>query len=172
MESSNWDQIQYEECGVALSCAYSLKRHMQLHSDSKYECDFPVRGKTFKCKKSLQRHNRSHTDGPKVCSQCGKEFTTTYWLNKHENEIHRSKASKYAWTVCATPCQSGYALQQHVSWHSDEKNTPVKYVRSHTKPHQFFEYTNAALRTMEKESCLCNMHQNIEDKEAVETAHE
>ncbi|KAH3865269.1 hypothetical protein DPMN_028308 [Dreissena polymorpha] len=152
MESSNGDQIECEVCGVALSCAYSLKRHMQLHSDSTYECDFPMCGKTFKCNKSLQRHTRYHTDGPKVCSQCGKEFTTTYWLYKHENEIHRGKASKHSCTVCAKPCQSGYALQQHLSSHSDEKNTHVKYVRSHAKPHQFFEYTNAALRTMEKES--------------------
>ena len=53
MESTNGDQIQCEVCGVALSCAYSLKRHMQLHSDSTYECDFPECGKTFKCKKNL-----------------------------------------------------------------------------------------------------------------------
>ncbi|KAH3791106.1 hypothetical protein DPMN_169317 [Dreissena polymorpha] len=115
MESSKGDQIQCEVCGVALSCAYSLKRHMQLHSDSTYECDFPECGKT-----SLQRQTRSHTDGPKVCSQCGKEFTTTYWLNKHENEIHLGNASKYSCTVCAKPCQLGYALQQHLSSHSDE----------------------------------------------------
>ncbi|KAH3855482.1 hypothetical protein DPMN_098049 [Dreissena polymorpha] len=99
MESSNGDQIQYEECGVALSCAYSLKRHMQLHSDSTYECDYPECGKTFKCNKSLQRHTRSHTDGPKVCSQCGKEFTTTYWLNKHKMRFtearHRSIHVRY-----------------------------------------------------------------------------
>jgi len=75
---------------------------MQLHSDSTYECDFPV--------------------------------------------------FMYSCTVCAKPCQSGYALQQHLSSHSDEKNTPVKYVRSHTKPHQFFECTNAAFLTTEKES--------------------
>ncbi|KAH3893013.1 hypothetical protein DPMN_017151 [Dreissena polymorpha] len=151
MESSKKDQIQSKVCGVALSCAYSLKRHMQLHSDSTYECDYPECGKRFKCKKSLQRHTRSHTDGPKFCSHCGKKFTATYWHNKHKHEIHRGKASKYSCTVFAKPYQSGYALQ-HLSSHSDEKNTPVKYVRSHTKPHQFFEYTNAALRTMEKES--------------------
>ncbi|KAH3893068.1 hypothetical protein DPMN_017208 [Dreissena polymorpha] len=44
MESSNGDQIQCEVCGVALSLAYFIKRHMQLHSDSTYECDFPECG--------------------------------------------------------------------------------------------------------------------------------
>ncbi|KAH3852113.1 hypothetical protein DPMN_094610 [Dreissena polymorpha] len=107
MESSNGDQIQCEVCGVALSCAYSLKRHMRLHSDSTYECDFPECGKTFKCKTIS------------AASHPWEEFTTTYWLNKHKNEIHRGKASKYSCTVCAKPCQSGYALQQHSS--SDEK---------------------------------------------------
>ncbi|KAH3690749.1 hypothetical protein DPMN_191949 [Dreissena polymorpha] len=53
MESFNGDQIQWEVCGVSLSCAYSLKRRMQIHRDSTYECDFPECGKTFKCKKNL-----------------------------------------------------------------------------------------------------------------------
>ncbi|KAH3706751.1 hypothetical protein DPMN_066140 [Dreissena polymorpha] len=47
MSSSNGDHLQCEECGVALSCAYSLKRHVQLHSGSTYVCDFPGCGKTL-----------------------------------------------------------------------------------------------------------------------------
>ncbi|KAH3819230.1 hypothetical protein DPMN_120964 [Dreissena polymorpha] len=124
---------------------------MQLHSGSTYVCDFPGCRKTFNCKNSLQRHTRSHTDSSKVCCQCGKVFTTTNWQNTHENELHLGKASKYSFKLCAKPCQPRYALQLHLSTHSDEKYTPVKHVRSRTKPHQFFECTNA-FRTTEKES--------------------
>ncbi|KAH3827186.1 hypothetical protein DPMN_129116 [Dreissena polymorpha] len=78
MASSNGDHLQCEECGVALSRAFSLNRHMQLHTGTTYVCDCPGCGKTFNLSHSLQRHTRSNTDSPKVCWKRGKVFTTTF----------------------------------------------------------------------------------------------
>ena len=113
MSSSNGEFLECEVCGVASSSAYSLKRHMQLHSGSTYVCDFPGCGKTFKT-------HPFPTESPKLCSQCGKACTTTFWLNKHENELHLGKESTYSCKLCAEPCQSRYAFQQYISTHSNE----------------------------------------------------
>ena len=113
MSSSNGDYLECEVCGVASSSAYSLKRHMQLHSGST-TCAI------FQCAVKHSKHTRSPTDSPKLCSQCGKVCTTTFLLNKHENELHLGKASTYSCKLCAEPCQSRYAFQQYISTHSNE----------------------------------------------------
>ena len=80
--------------------------------------------KVFKNVKDLNSHSKTdHPDNPFQCSKCGKSYSSTNALARHEK---RHEGFGFKCGQCNFVCQFRYELRDHLKKHSDTQKWPCE----------------------------------------------
>lgn len=115
MDSSKDIKNFCEVCGLNLSEASSLKRHIRTHTgETPYHCS--TCGKSFSQNYSLKIHMRTHTgERPFQCDICKKSFSQNYSCKIHKR-IHTGERP-YQCHFCEKKFSKKSQLDSHIFMH-------------------------------------------------------
>ncbi|XP_053622242.1 zinc finger protein ZFP2-like isoform X2 [Plodia interpunctella] len=177
------------QCGARFSRRYHLNRHIQMHDNSIYACNFCAL--KFNDKVAMKVHLKTHAAEKKhECEICLRRFmkkvTLQKHLEKHNNESNGVKKEKKekkpedmstVCTVCGIVLTRGYQYQKHMLQHTGVKPYECKicqrsftqrcslaaHVRRHTgiKP---YECPVCQHRFYEKNNLVTHMTKHSDEK--------
>ena len=131
-------------CHRSYSNKYNLKKHMNVHDDSKgFKCDVCL--KVFPSKSGLERHYKTHTgEKPFACQSCDKKFAQKGHLDRHQ--ATHSEIKPFKCSICPEDrfFKTKRDLNRHMVFHYEPKfscsycdyKTHKKYnLKKHEKTH-------------------------------------
>ncbi|GAB1603981.1 ---NA--- [Argonauta hians] len=125
MDSSKEAKNFCEVCGLNLSEASSLKRHIRTHTgETPYQCS--TCGKSFSQNYSLKIHIRTHTgERPFQCDICKKSFSQNYSCKIHKR-IHTGERP-YQCHLCDRKFSKKSQMDSHVFIHMKKAVSDIDF---------------------------------------------
>ncbi|XP_011610695.2 uncharacterized protein isoform X1 [Takifugu rubripes] len=107
------------ECGQVLGSSAALESHVGLHAVRPFSCR--LCGKYFTDTKALKRHDRVHRNGRiHVCQKCGKGFVYRFSLTKHLQMVH-GRIKPFVCQICSKGFFTKLDVESHIRIHTGEK---------------------------------------------------
>ena len=86
----------WPQCNYVTFRRSDFRRHMSTHTHERaYECQHSGCGKKFKTKYTLKHHIETHSEYKNYVCDCGKRFKTKHYLWVHNYMVHRIKGYRY-----------------------------------------------------------------------------
>ncbi|XP_046393026.1 zinc finger protein 26-like [Ischnura elegans] len=124
-DASSKTNLICEVCGARYKTVYSLKAHVQLHGERRFECD--ICHKRFHRKDVLQEHISVHQDPQIPCPVCDKKVKTKKSLEVHML-LHKGER-RYKCNECGKEFYQKGNLLKHMAVHepTSKKSNPCPH---------------------------------------------